>query len=347
MLPMPAAQTDDAIMTLRIGACLSLTGRYARFGAQAAAALETWRALDGEAELVVEDDASDPSRLAALVGRVADRCDLLLGPYSTQLMRAAARALADRDLVIWNHGGSGDDVEGARPGRIVSVLTPAGRYAEPFLRRLAERADRAPLRIAHGRGSFGRQVAAGASAMAGELGLAVAGAGDLHEDGDPTWDLLSSGTFEDDAAAVARVLALPRPPRFVCSVAAGVRDFAQAVADPDGVFGVAQWFPGAAGGTELGPAEAGFLAAHAARTGAVPDYPAIQAVAGAVIAKHCATLAGSAAPDALWAAAAGLDTSTLFGGFRIDPRTGVQVGHETVLVRWGAARLQRARAGRD
>ncbi|HEY4025022.1 MAG TPA: ABC transporter substrate-binding protein [Candidatus Dormibacteraeota bacterium] len=322
---------------LRIGACLSLTGRYARFGLQAAAALETWRRLDRDVELIIEDDASDPVRLTALIGEVASGCDLLLGPYSTQLMRAAARALAGRDRLIWNHGGSGDDVEGALPGRIVSLPAPASRYAAPFLRRLAERRDRAPLRIVRGRGSFGRQVAAGAEALARELGLGVT----RSEPAGAAWDLLSAGTFEDDIAAVTHALALPRPPRTVCSVAAGVQEFARAVADPEGVLGVAQWFPGAPPSPGLGPTEAGFLAAHAGRTGAVPDYPAIQAVAGAVIAKHCAILAGSVAPDALWAAAASLDTSTLFGGFRIAPGTGVQVKHETVLVRWSAGRLRR------
>src|SRR5215831_16693839 len=109
---------------LRVGACLSLTGRYARFGTQAAAGLAAWRALDGDAELVVEDDGSDPARLAASIGGVAARCDLLLGPYSTRLARAAARALADGDRVIWNHGGAGDDVMAARPGGMVSVSPP-------------------------------------------------------------------------------------------------------------------------------------------------------------------------------------------------------------------------------
>jgi hypothetical protein len=324
---------------LRIGACLSLTGPYARFGGQAAAALETWRALAGDVELVVEDDASDPARLVSLIGGVAARCDLLLGPYSTRLMRAAAGALAGRDLLLWNHGGSGDDVEAARPGRVVSVPTPASRYAEPLLLLLAGRPEPAPLCIVHGRGSFGRQVAAGAEARARALGLDVIG---TPPAGDAPWDLLSSGTFEDDAAAVARALALPRPPRLTCSVAAGVREFARTVPDPDGVLGIAQWFPGPGAAADLGPTEAAFLAAHAARTGVTPDYPAVQAVAGAVLASRCAALAGSVAAGALWAAAARLDTSTLFGRFRVDPVTGVQVAHETVLLRWAGGSLVEA-----
>jgi Periplasmic binding protein len=318
---------------VRVGACLSLTGRYARFGAQAAAGLEAWRRLDGRADLVVEDDASDPGRLAAAIVELAGRCDLLLGPYSTQLMRAAVRALAGRDVLLWNHGGSGDDVEAARPGRVVSVPAPASRYAEPFLRRLAREPARAPLHIAAGRGTFGPQVAAGGGAFARRLGLVVRE--DAPGAGDAAWDLLSAGAFEDDVAAVRRALALPRPPRYLCSVAAGVSEFGRAVERPEGVFGVAQWFPGAGGAVEVGPAEAEFLAACPAR-----DYPAVQAAAAAALASRCAELAGTVAAEALWAVASALDTTTMLGRFRIDGR-GVQVGHETVLVRWTAAGPER------
>ncbi len=304
---------------LRLGACLSLTGRFARFGRQAASGLEAWRRLAGEGvELRVEDDGSDPGRLVR--GLTGLRCDLLLGPYSTGLMRAAAEAI---DGVLWNHGGAGDDVQALRPGRIVSVLSPASRYAEPFL--LVR--DGAPLWVAYGPGEFGRQVAAGAG---GELH-------DSFEDAPAVWDLLCAGRFEDDVALVEAARAAPRPPRALCSIAAGVRDFASAVADPDGVFGIAQWFPGAGGRPEVGPTEAELVAAY----GRAPDYPAVQAAAAAALAVHCARVAGSVEPRALWAAAAGLDTTTLFGRFGIDPVTGAQVRHETVLVRWRGGSLGR------
>jgi hypothetical protein len=73
--------------------------------------------------------------------------------------------------------------------------------------------------------------------------------------------------------------------------------------------------------------------------GDVPDYPAVQAVAGAVIASHCARLAGGSQREALWAAAADLDTSTLFGGFGLDPASGTQVRHEMTLVHWTGGEL--------
>ena len=133
---------------------------------------------------------------------------------------------------------------------------------------------------------------------------------------------------------VGKVLRSPAPPRRVCAIAAGVREFGRVVDDPEGVFGIAQWFPGSGHEVALGPSEDEFLRAYADHAGTLPDYPAVQAAAGAVIATHCAAIAGSTSREALWAAAVDLETSTLFGGFRIDPGSGAQVEHQTVLVRW-------------
>jgi len=324
---------------LRIGACLSLSGRFAQFGRQAAQGLETWRSLDGAADIIIQDDHSDPRTLETVLPGLAARCDLLLGPYSTQLMRAAGRMAAESGWLVWNHGGSGDDVESATPGHVVSILTPTSRYAEPFLVRLAsEPGERHDLCIVHGPGSFGRQVAVGAEIIARRLGIRTirAAADDQIPPAgiSPEWDLFSAGVFEQDAELVSKALRLPIPPRQVCAIAAGVREFARAVDDPDGVFGIAQWFPGSTREAELGPSEEEFLGAYPGRAGAVPDYPAVQAAAGAAIATHCARLAGGINRDALWATAIALETSTLFGDFRIDPRSGAQVNHRTVLVRW-------------
>ena len=142
---------------------MSLTGRFGRFGRQAAHGLMAWQRLtDADVEFEIEDDGSDPERFAARFGRVAARCDLLLGPYSTQLMREAGEAMAEIDGLLWNQGGSGDDVQALCPGRIVSVPAPTSRYALPFVRTRSADGDGAPLWVVRGRGRFGRQVAGGA-----------------------------------------------------------------------------------------------------------------------------------------------------------------------------------------
>ena len=153
---------------LRIGACLSLSGKFAQFGRQSAKGLETWRSLNGAAEILIEDDGSDRRTLETVLPGVAARCDILLGPYSTQLMRAAGRIAAESGWLVWNQGGSGDDVERAHPGHVVSILTPTSRYAEPFVRWLAsEPGEKRDLCIINGPGSFGRQVADGTEAIRG------------------------------------------------------------------------------------------------------------------------------------------------------------------------------------
>jgi ABC-type branched-subunit amino acid transport system substrate-binding protein len=332
---------------LRLGACLSLTGRYGRFGRQAAHGLRVWQQLAGdEVELEIEDDGSDPEAFAVRFRRVASRCDVLLGPYSTQLMREAGEAMSEVDGLLWNQGGSGDDVQALCPGRIISLLAPTTRYAVPFVRTRAGERERAPLWVVRGRGRFGRRVAAGAVEQARRDELETVekrtGDGPLFDDVREVWDLFSVGRFEDDLAIVNEARSAPHPPRAICSVAAGVQDFASEVEDVDGIYGIAQWYPGRGAQPELGPAEDDFVDAYRELAQAQPDYPAVQAAAGAVLATRCVELAGSTEPDALWAIAAELDTTTLLGEFKIDASTGAQTKHTTVLLRWRGDELQLA-----
>lgn len=295
-------------------------------------------------ELLIEDDQSDAGRLRAQLPRLASVCDLLLGPYSTGLARAAAAAAAETGRLLWNHGGAGDDVQTLSPGHVVSVLSPAGRYAAPFVRRLAADASPMPLVIVHGKGRFGRQVAEGAETLAGALGigtvsLQAADPSRLEAHGEG-WDLFCAGSFEEDVESVRRAARLTVPPRSLCAVAAGVRRFGSAVPDGKGVYGVAQWFPSSSGTPDLGPLEDHFLDAYSRLTGDVADYPAVQAAATAALAAHCAEHAGTVEPAALWSAATALEVTTLFGRFKVDATTGAQTGHETVLVRWGPKGLR-------
>lgn len=334
---------------LRVGACLSLTGRYSRFGVQAAHGLETWRVLDGNAEIVIGDDGSDAARMKSCLRDLAGRCDVVLGPYSTQLMRAASQVAPELDRLVWNHGGSGDDVEAAAPGHVVSVLSPTSRYSEPFLHHLAAQTASLPLWLAPGRGSFGRQIVVGAEKVAEKLGVStvrIGPADDLPADPPAGWDLFCAGSFEEDAARVTAAVALGQPPRLIGAVAAGVHQFAQVVANAEGIYGIAQWFRGHHTTVDLGPAESDFLSAYTARADAAPDYPAVQAAAAAVLATHCVRVTGSTGRADLWAAATGLKTTTLYGPFGIDPVTGAQLDHETTLVRWTANGLASASPSR-
>ena len=231
-------------------------------------------------------------------------------------------------------------MQAACPGHAVSLPAPASRYAERFIRDVLKGAG-LELWIVQGKGSFGRQVADGAQQIAEQAGACTRrlGNGDAWPWPPGPWALVSAGTFEDDVQAVNRARRQHPPPRLIFSVAAGVREFADEVEDPEGIYGVAQWFPGSTTRAELGPPEGTFLAAYATVTDQPVGYPGVQATAAAVVAAHCARQAGSTARGQLWVRAAALDTATLFGGFRINPVTGAQVKHEAALVRWTSGGL--------
>ena len=269
----------------------------------------------------------------------AARSDLLLGPYFTVLRRAADDMAAEAGWLVWNHGGSGDDVETAHPGHVVSVLTPTSRYMQPFLSHLAASADpTAELRIVHGKGWFCRQVASGAEASAWQLGFSHVSTGPaaamLSDELPEDWVLITAGTFEEATETVTRACCLAKPPRVTFAVAAGVREFREAVESPYGTFGIAQWFPESGQPALLGSSEREFLDAYHATAGELPGYPAAQAAATAVLAVHCARQAGRTDRELPRPAVAALDTSTQFGAFKIDQATGAQVSYRTVLIRW-------------
>lgn len=307
--------------------CLSMSGRFAPFGRQAAGGLRIWADHAG-IDLTIVDDESSPDILEERLTELMD-ADLLFGPYSTVLARRAAKVATARGLLLFNHGGSGGTLN--IPGHVVNVLTPANRYALPFFRFLCAEGG-GTLYTATGPGAFGRDVIAGAQ-YAGFVTENL----DFHRPptrSDGVWDLLSAGVYEDDVYTVLHARALPNPPRYVCSVAAGVASFATDVGDPDGVFGIGQWAPGAVSDVATGMDEREFLNAWRDRFGTVPDYPGVQAYAAGVIASTALAAAGSSAAAALWPATVALNVETMFGRFLLDPSTGEQVGHDSVLTCW-------------
>lgn len=313
---------------LRAGACLSLTGRFAQFGRQAEQGLRLWADRCG-ARLDIIDDRSDPAVVREALPQLADTSHVLFGPYSTVLMRAAIDATAGCGVLLFNHGGSGGALN--VPGRVVNILTPASRYAEPFVGTVTPQS--VPLYTARGPGAFGRDVITGAENAAKQAGILTP---PLNLDDPPAgpWNLISAGVYEDDVATVRQARALSNPPWHICSVAAGVAAFRHDVGDPDGVFGVGQWAPGADEPVDVGMNEAQFLTAWRDRYGTTPDYPGVQAYAAGLIAEATVRTAGSTDRAKLWETVSALDFTTVFGRFRLDPDSGEQVGHDAVLTQW-------------
>ena len=105
---------------------LSLTGQYERQGTEAAEGVRLW-ADEAGIRLILADDRGSKATAIEAYGGWIDGVDLLLGPYASGLVRAVAPLVRTEGRILWNHGGSADDL--AQPG-IASLPAPASTYFE-------------------------------------------------------------------------------------------------------------------------------------------------------------------------------------------------------------------------
>lgn len=309
---------------IRAAAALPLTGRYRQMAMDSARGLAAW-AVDAGARLTIEDCGDNPAEAARAACALAPDVDVFFGPYGSGAMRAVAAALADSQVVIWNHGGAAAEHAGAR---VVDVLAPAERYWAGLADVLsAGGVDLARVAVLHAPSGFGQAVARGATASLGDAGatplMVVAfdattadqAAAAARAAGAAA--IIGCGRFEDD---IALGNALRGAPITVGLVACGVDTAAtQLGTDVVGWYGPCQWLAE----DELTPSvlEAGL------------DYPAAQAYACGQVAQRAIDAAGTTSADGLWDAVRELSTTTLLGRFAVDA-DGRQIGLTPLIVRW-------------
>jgi branched-chain amino acid transport system substrate-binding protein len=351
--------------SVTVGVALSQTGIYALQGQQALQGLRLWldetNAQGGlfipelhrpvPLQLIAYDDRSRRADVETLVERLiaVDRVDVLIGPYSSGLTRAAAAIAETHRKVLWNHGGSSDTIMRQGYRWTVHLPTPAsGYFTGLFACLLRHGADAGRLAIVRRRGgTFAAEVAAGASQQAARCGFAVlptflypddvrqlSALGGALAAASPTV-MLVVGRYADDVALIRTLAQTSLVIKAVAAVAAPMQAFWTDLRQlTDGCIGPSQWEPDAAVSPDVGPSSATFVAHFHQRFGHVPDYPAAQAYAAGLILQHCVQLAGTCRDVELRAAASSRACRTFYGDFRLDADTGVQVGHETVLVQW-------------
>jgi hypothetical protein len=149
--------------------------------------------------------------------------------------------------------------------------------------------------------------------------------------------VISAGSFDDEVVLAGALLESGLHPKAIGLAAAAMHEFPHALGtNAEGFLGPSQWEPRLAYVPDFGPGPDEATEGIRAQ-GAPPDYPAAQAYAACLVARHCLEEAG-ADDESQWRAACALNCGTFFGRFRIDPATGLQVGHEMVLVQWRRGR---------
>ena len=329
--------------TLHAALVTPLTGPLSLFGRTGATALTLWAKSAAhlpppwtDVELDVRDTGSDVGAVIRAV--VETQPDILFGPYGSGPMLSAARA---SERVLWNHGGASSRL--ARPPfpQVINVLSPASTYFrgvleaihdfDPTLRSVA---------LFHSTTGFGRDVATGAVATAAKLQMLVQSTAFepsqaramalVVADADV---LLVVGNFADEQAVAPLLLA--RPWRFAAFVGAGVEEVLAPLGEQrEGLLGPAQWIKTGAIEPDEGPDVEWFVTKYQEMEGTDPPYAAAQAFAAGLLSARCLRDAGDLHDAALQAAAQKLVCQTLFGRFQLDPLSGLQMGHQVVIVQW-------------
>ena len=258
---------------------LSLTGRYERQGTEAAEGVRLW-ADEAGIRLTLADDRGSKATAIQAYGGWIDSVDLLLSPYASGLVRAVAPLVRAGGRILWNHGGSADDL--AQPG-IASLPAPASTYFEGIVDEAIDCKVRR-LIVVQGPGPFARAVANGARTRASERGIdsrtvdaSTVEAEELHEAA-----LLVAGPFEHDVAVVRELRDRGQAPALLGAVAAGIPAFGQELGEAaEGVLAPVQWWPDSQT-PKIGPSGTDFVTHYQHRTGRDPSYPAAQAAAAGI-----------------------------------------------------------------
>ena len=366
---MPAARG------LKVGIPVSLTGRFQTQGEQALAGLQAW-AEDANAaggivvgrlgtslpvSVVHYDDAGSQTQVRQVTERLVDHdhVDLLMGPYSGVLARAAARVAEGHGMLLWNQGGASNDVYVRGNRWVVGILTPASEYLSgllPMVREQDPEADTLAI-LRASTGEFPRSVTSGVERSARELGFRVV----LQYEYDSSQTdfseivglvqkerphvLVAVGRIENDLGFAEDLAKISPDVGAVAVVATPIRQFRDALgAEAEGFLGPSQWEPGADNPEDYGPSSREVLESlrrwrlGEPGKGFDPDYPMVQAYAAGLVAQRCVEVAGTLESAALRETAGALDFSTFYGRFKIDAETGRQIGRSVVIVQWQGGR---------
>src|SRR6266702_1328598 len=138
-----------------VGLSISLTGRFCPQGQQALQGIRLWRSyINAQGGIGVRGGEKRPVRLIWYDDRSQihfarknvfqllreDKIDILLGPYSSNLTMAVVEIAEAEEYkkVLWNYGGSSDDIFSHGRRCLVGIASPASDYLRELPHWLAE-----------------------------------------------------------------------------------------------------------------------------------------------------------------------------------------------------------------
>ena len=349
---------------IKFGVSISLSGRYSLQGIESFEGFKLWvkevnqsggiflRKYDKKipVELIFYDDESTAERCKSLVEKliVEDNVNILIGPYSSGLTRAAVPIAQDFKKILWNHGGSSDDITKEGYTNIISAITPASAYFTGIIK-LVRKVDPSARKVVifKTKGSgFSSNVAEGAKVCAEKEGFHTeeysykSGVKDFYNQlggvkkVEPDV-ILGVGSAEDDLLLAEQIIRRKVKAKAIGLVVAAIKHFKERFGEnSEGFLSTSQWEKGIRMKPDLGPTPIEFSKRFKDEYGKEPDYLAAQGHNIGLVIQRCISEAKTLDDQELRKAASKIDFRTFYGRFKIDPITGKQLGHRMVIVQW-------------
>ncbi len=359
ILLLPPAGYTDVPKPIRIGATVSLSGRFSEPSTMVNDGYRLWEKqvnqqgglIGRPVELVLYDDRSDPDtayrRYQQLIHR--DQVDLVLSPYGTPLTLQASQVSEARQMVMLACAASGRAIWNRGYRYVFGMYALADRYFIGMLDLMA-RQGHDTVSIIYEDNPFNIDVADGAERWANRFGVAVV----LKRSFSPGLGQLSALLNDAVEKNAAGLILSGYPPEgyhmLELMQAAGWRPKAMGITiaptHPDfhrnagpiaeGIFGPSQWEPDE---RIPFPGTTNFIRDFQAAYNKLPSYHAGSAYAGCQILQRAVTDLHEIDHARIRDYISSLNTVTVIGRFKVDHQ-GRQVGHNPILVQWQNGRKE-------
>lgn len=335
---------------IRIGATMSQSGAYAT---QGRAAKNGYRLCERDInaaggllgrpiEFIIYDDESDSEQVQALYEALIteEQVDLVMGPYGSTLTEALAPVTEAHQMVhitplaatssIWEQGRE----------YLFMVLPPA----ELFLAGLIDMADQqgyTRVAVLHEDALFPQAAAQGARDAATERGMQISKFSSYPSGQSDFVDFVDELAAADvevlamaasnlhDFVKMQQALTAQGVELKMFGTSGAVQEFADELgADADNVFGLSAWEPSAPN-----PGAAEFSQAYQQRFNQAPAFHSAGAYGSCQLLVQAVEQAASLEQNDIRDALLGLETTTVFGDFKVDER-GYQIAHQGLFIQW-------------
>src|SRR3990172_10279855 len=291
---------------IKLGVSISLSGRYSVQGTESFDGLTLWVKDTNQSggilikkkgkkipvNLIYYDDGSSSETCKILIDKliIKDKVDVLIGPYSSGLTLSAAPIVDKYKKILWNHGGSSDEIFEKGFSYIVSIITPASRYLTGLIdtvKGIDKEAKKIAIFQAKDSG-FSVSVAKGAGRYGREKGFQVtnfkyqSGTKDFSfllnnmKQNNPDI-ILSAGRAEDDLILARQILEHRVSAKAIGLVIAGIKHFKEQLGkDAEFFLGPSQWERGIKIKPNFGPSPEEFFKRFKEAYGKESNYPTTQ-----------------------------------------------------------------------